>query len=49
MEARPSIARIHRDRAQALRGVGRAAEADEADRRAGEMAAELGLRDFKPI
>jgi tetratricopeptide (TPR) repeat protein len=49
MEARPSIARIHRDRAQALRGVGRAAEADEADRRAREMAAELGLRDFKPV
>jgi len=46
MEARPSIARIRRDRAQALRALGRSDEAADEERRARELAEELGLRDF---
>ena len=49
MEARPSIARISRDRAQALRALGRSDEAAEAERRARELATELGLKDFNLI
>ena len=46
MEARPSLARALRLRAQILRALGRAAEADASDKRAKAIAAELGLRDF---
>jgi len=46
MEARPSLARGLRLRAQILRALGRAAEADVADGRSKAIAAELGLKDF---
>ncbi|MDQ2913066.1 MAG: hypothetical protein M3T56_07400 [Chloroflexota bacterium] len=46
MEARPSLARTLRDRAQALRASGRESEADEATRRSREIAVQIGLRDF---
>ncbi|HEV2027429.1 MAG TPA: hypothetical protein VGS16_02725 [Candidatus Dormibacteraeota bacterium] len=46
MEARPAVARVHRDRARALRALGREGEADEADRSARTLAQELGLLDF---
>ena len=46
MEARPSVARVLRDRSEVLRAQGRTAEADAARQRAGEIAAELDLRDF---
>ena len=46
MGARPSLARALRDRAQVLRTIGRAGEADEADRRAREIAGSIGLKDF---
>jgi hypothetical protein len=46
MDARPSIARALRARAQALRAVGRAGDADEAERRAREIASQIGLKDF---
>ena len=46
MEARPSIARTLRDRSAVLRATGRAAEADEAQRKANAIASELGLKDF---
>lgn len=46
MEARPSLARALRLRAQILRALGRAAEADAADKRSRAIGAELGLRDF---
>lgn len=46
MDARPSTARALRDRAQVLRALDRAAEADTAERRARDLAAELGLKDF---
>ena len=46
MEARPSIARVLRDRADVLRAQGRTAEADVAQQRARELAKELGLKDF---
>jgi hypothetical protein len=46
MEARPSLARALRLRAQILRALGRAAEADVADGRSNAIAAELGLKDF---
>ena len=46
MEARPSFARVQRDRARTLRGLGRGAEADDADRRSRALAKELGLKDF---
>ena len=46
MEARPSLARALRLRAQILRAIGRGAEADATDKRSTAMAAELGLKDF---
>ena len=46
MGARPSIARALRDRAQALRAIGRGAEADEVDERSRDIGGELGLKDF---
>ena len=46
MEARPSLARVLRDRAQILRSLGRAADADAADARSQAIGAELGLKDF---
>jgi tetratricopeptide (TPR) repeat protein len=46
MEARPSVARVLRDRGDVLRTVGRTAEADADQQRAGEIAAELDLKDF---
>jgi len=46
MDARPSLARSLRDRAQILRALGRAAEADDADERSRAIALELGLKDF---
>lgn len=46
METRPSLARALHDRAHALRGLGRADEADEADRRSGDLARQLGLKDL---
>lgn len=45
MEARPSIARVLRDRAEVLRRLGRLDEADESDRRARSLARELDLKD----
>jgi tetratricopeptide (TPR) repeat protein len=46
MDARPSIARALRGRAQALRAIGRGTEADEPERRSREIATQLGLTDF---
>ena len=46
MEARPSLARSLRDRAQILRSLGRAAEADAAEARSRAIGTELGLKDF---
>lgn len=46
MEARPSLARALRDRAQALRALGRSGEAADADRRSQELSRELGLKDL---
>jgi hypothetical protein len=46
MEARPSLARALRLRAQILRALARAADADVADKRSKAIAAELGLKDF---
>jgi tetratricopeptide (TPR) repeat protein len=46
MEARPSVARAMRDRAQVLTAVGRGGEADEAERRSREIASQIGLKDF---
>jgi tetratricopeptide (TPR) repeat protein len=46
MEARPSVARVLRDRAEVLRSLGRAAEAEGPQQRSRDIAAELGLRDF---
>jgi hypothetical protein len=46
MEARPSVARVLRDRGVVLRAQGRAALADAAEQRAREIGAELGLKDF---
>ena len=46
MEARPSLARSLRDRAQTLRVLGQVSEADEADKRSRTIGAELGLKDF---
>jgi len=46
MDARPSLARALRDRAQALRAVDRSREADEPERRSREIAGQLGLKDF---
>ncbi|HEV8671551.1 MAG TPA: hypothetical protein VGS01_12555 [Candidatus Limnocylindria bacterium] len=46
METRPSLARALRDRAQALRALGRDAEAADADRKSQELGRELGLKDL---
>jgi tetratricopeptide (TPR) repeat protein len=46
MEARPSVARVLRDRAEVLRAQGRTAEADAAQQRSRDIAKELSLRDF---
>lgn len=46
MEARPSLARSLRDRAQILRAMDHAADADAADERSRTLAADLGLKDF---
>jgi tetratricopeptide (TPR) repeat protein len=48
METRPSLARALRDRAKALRGLGRDSEAADAERRSGELARQLGLKDLPP-
>jgi hypothetical protein len=48
MGARPSIARVLRDRAQTLRALGRTADADADDQRSQAIGAELGLKDFAP-
>ena len=45
METRPSLARALHDRALALRGLGRPAEADDVDRRSRALGVELGLRE----
>jgi hypothetical protein len=46
MDARPSLARVSRDRARMLRALGRTADADSAEQRSKAIAAELGLKDF---
>jgi tetratricopeptide (TPR) repeat protein len=46
MGARPAIARVLGDRANALRALGRAAEAADADRESHELRRELGLVDL---
>ena len=46
MEARPSVARVLRDRGDVLRELGRTTEADAAHERAQQIATELDLRDF---
>jgi tetratricopeptide (TPR) repeat protein len=46
METRPSLARALRDRAQALRALGRADEAADAERRSSDLARQLGLKDL---
>ena len=45
MEARPAQARALYDQSKALRNLGRAAEADEVEKRALALGKELGLRD----
>jgi tetratricopeptide (TPR) repeat protein len=45
MEARPALARVHHDRAEVLRALGRVDEAAEVDRQSRELGRELGLRD----
>ena len=45
MEARPALARALRDRAGVLRGLGREEEAARDEKRSGELATQLGLRD----
>ena len=46
MEARPTLARAQRDRAEALDAVGRTREAEAARRRSGELADAMGLVDL---
>ena len=46
MEARPSVARVLRDRAEVLRALGRTAEAAAPQKRSREIAMELRLKDF---
>jgi tetratricopeptide (TPR) repeat protein len=46
METRPALARALRDRANALRSAGRAAEASSEDRESQELGRELGLQDL---
>jgi len=48
MDARPSLARVLRDRAPVLRALGRTADAEAAEQRSTAIAAELGLKDFAP-
>jgi tetratricopeptide (TPR) repeat protein len=48
MEARPTIARVERDRADVLAALGRTQEAEAARRRANELARAMGLVDFAP-
>jgi tetratricopeptide (TPR) repeat protein len=48
MEAKPSVARVLHDRADALRALGRTQDAEAAEHRSGQLAAELGLRDLAP-
>ncbi len=45
MEARPSVARALLDRSKALRGVGRASEAADAENQALQLGRQLGLKD----
>lgn len=45
MDARPSLARALRDRAQALRGLGRIDGSERDENRANELARQLGLKD----
>ena len=45
MEARPALARALRDRAGVLRGLGHDEEAARDEKRSGELATQLGLRD----
>ncbi|HEV8470422.1 MAG TPA: hypothetical protein VGR46_12520 [Candidatus Limnocylindria bacterium] len=47
MDARPSVARALRDRAQVLRALGHTSEGDDAERRSRELANQIGLKDFK--
>jgi tetratricopeptide (TPR) repeat protein len=46
MEAKPSLARALRDRAQALRGLGRGQEADAAEAGSAALGRQLALNDF---
>ncbi len=46
METRPSLARALHDRAQVLRALGRAVEAADAERRSGDLARQLELKDL---
>ena len=46
MDARPSLARVLRDRARVLRAVGRTKDADATEQRSKSIATELGLKDF---
>jgi len=48
MEAQPALARALHDRAGALRGLGREAEAGDVDRRSADLRRQLGLRDPNP-
>ncbi len=45
MEARPALARALHDRARTLRALGRVGEADDTERRSGELGRQLGLKD----
>ena len=45
MEARPSVARALHDRSKALRGLGRASEAADAENQALQLGRQLGLKD----
>jgi len=45
MEARPSAARALLDRSKALRGLGRAPEASDAENQALQLGRQLGLKD----
>jgi len=45
MEARPSVARALLDRSKALRGLGRASEAADAENQALRLGRQLGLKD----
>ncbi len=45
MEARPSVARAMLDRSKALRGLGRASEAADAENQALQLGRQLGLKD----